>query len=64
MSEKMRHAIESRNKLKEQIILVQEDFLIAEVHCEHMYWCIEYISLCKVKHVFLHSIVTLNVCVS
>ena len=31
MSEKMRHAIESRIKLKEQIILVQEDFLVAGV---------------------------------
>ena len=31
MSEKMRHAIESRMKLKEQIILVQEDFLVAGV---------------------------------
>ena len=31
MSEKMRHAIESRTRVKEQIKLEQEDFLIAEV---------------------------------
>ncbi|XP_067937009.1 sperm flagellar protein 2-like [Watersipora subatra] len=30
MSEKMRHAVESRSTIKEQIKLVQEDFLIAE----------------------------------
>lgn len=46
MSEKMRHAIESRQKVKEQMLLDQEDFLVAQVTVP-LLCCLVYYCLCS-----------------